>query len=147
MGAIDEAIKNNCYLIISHHPITFHSYKNITNDINSKRIRKIIQNKINCYSIHSNFDLNIKNGMTKLVLNKLMFKNIKNVSYFNEFKYKNIKYGTGIIFELNKKINIQNIYELAIKKLKLDEKKTALYNVIDFTKNYKYYAWEWEIGG
>lgn len=135
MGAIDLAIKNNANLILSHHPITFNSYKNITKDINSKRIRKIIRNGINCYSMHTNFDLNIEKGMTKLVLDKFTFKNIKNKYYFDEIKYNNKKYGIGIGFSLTKKIDIYNLYKEAIKSFNLDMNRTALYKFNDSVKN------------
>ena len=129
MGAINEAKKNACNLIISHHPLTFNSYKNITIDINSKRIKEAIKNNINLYSMHTNFDMNITKGMSKLVFDKLGFKNVKNISYIDELIYKKKKYGMGICFDLTKSIDIEELYYKAIKKLNLDDKKTTLYKV------------------
>ena len=134
MGAIEEAKDNNCNLIISHHPLTFNSYKNITIDINSKRIKEVIKNNINLYSMHTNFDMNLKYGMSKLVFDKLGFKNVKNISHIDEMIYKKKKYGMGICFELSKAIYIEDFYIKSIKNLELDDKKTSIYKVKDNVK-------------
>ena len=134
MGAIKEAKEKNCNLIISHHPLTFNSYKNITSDINSKRIKEVIKNNINLYSMHTNFDMNLKNGMSKLVFDKLGFKNAKNISHIDEIVYKKKKYGMGICFELNKPIDMDSLYNKTTKILGLDEKKTSIYKVKDNVK-------------
>ena len=129
MGAIKEAKDKNCNLIISHHPLTFNSYKNITLDINSKRIKEVIKNDINLYSMHTNFDMNINKGMSKLVFDKLGFKNVKNISHIDEIIYKKKKYAMGICFELSKSIDMDDFYNKAIKNLELDDKKTSIYKV------------------
>ena len=134
MGAIKEAINKKCNLIISHHPLTFNSYKNITIDINSKRIKEVIKNDINLYSIHTNFDMNINKGMSKLVFDKLGFKNVKNISHIDEIIYKKKKYGMGICFDSSKIVFIDDLYKDFIKKLNLDDKKTALYKIKDSIK-------------
>ena len=135
MEAIKLAKEYNCNLIISHHPLTFNSYKNITTDINSKRIKEVIKNNINVYSMHTNFDMNIDKGMAKLVFDKLDFKNVKNISHIEEFVYKKKKYGMGICFELPKAMHLDDIYNKSIKILELDDKKTALYKVKDNVKS------------
>ena len=134
MGSIKEAKDKNCNLIISHHPLTFNSYKNITTDINSLRIREVILNDINLYSMHTNFDMNIKKGMSKLVFDKLEFNNAKNISYIDEIIYKKKKYGMGICFELAKAIDMEGLYIKSLKKLELDDKRTALYKVKNSVK-------------
>lgn len=127
MGAINEAKNNGCNLIISHHPLTFNSYKNITSDTNSKRIKEVIKNDINLYSMHTNFDMNIEKGMSKLVIDSLKLKNISKKTCIDGIKYKNKKYGMGIGFTLKNKIDINTLYDIAIKNLGLDKDKTAIY--------------------
>lgn len=56
---VEQAIKSDCGLIISHHPMIFYPLKNIKN----KTIIKAIQNNIQIYSAHTNFD-KAKNGTT-----------------------------------------------------------------------------------
>lgn len=55
---IDYAIKNNCNLIITHHPAIFSPLKSITDeDYTSKLAIKCVQNNINVYSAHTNMDI------------------------------------------------------------------------------------------
>ena len=129
MGAINKAKEKNCNLIISHHPLTFNSYKDITTDINSKRIKEVIKNNINLYSIHTNFDMNINKGMSKLVFDEIGFKNIRKQYCINEIIYKKKKYGMGICFELSKSMDLDTLYSKALINLNIDNEKTSIYKV------------------
>tara|TARA_B100000886_G_scaffold336402_1_gene295123 strand:- start:377 stop:1480 length:1104 start_codon:yes stop_codon:yes gene_type:complete len=72
---VDEAIKKNCNLIISHHPILFKSINKINfSNWESRVIRKSIQNNINIYSLHTNLD-NISNGVNKKICDILKINN------------------------------------------------------------------------
>ncbi len=54
---VDQAIEQNCGLIISHHPFIFDGLKNI--DFSNPRgsmINLLVTNKINVYSCHTNLD-------------------------------------------------------------------------------------------
>lgn len=54
---IDFALKNNCNLIITHHPLIFSPLKHVTTDNGVEKIvYKLISNKISLYSAHTNFD-------------------------------------------------------------------------------------------
>jgi dinuclear metal center YbgI/SA1388 family protein len=54
---IDEAIRHNCNLIISHHPLIFKGLKRLTGDDYVQRCAiKAIQNNIAIYSAHTNLD-------------------------------------------------------------------------------------------
>ena len=56
-NVIEEAIENNCDLIISFHPIIFDGLKKVNNKNYVERvIAKAIKNNINIYSIHTNLD-------------------------------------------------------------------------------------------
>lgn len=55
---VDEAIENDAELIVSHHPILFNSFKQITNsDPAKERILKLIENRISVISMHTNLDI------------------------------------------------------------------------------------------
>ena len=54
---IDEAVKNGCQLIISHHPFIFTGLKSIDfSHACGKGIQKLIKNDISVYSAHTNLD-------------------------------------------------------------------------------------------
>lgn len=53
---VDEAIKKNMDMIITHHPFVFKPLKSIENDWIGKNIVKLIQNKITVYTCHTSFD-------------------------------------------------------------------------------------------
>lgn len=73
---IDEAIKKNCNLIISHHPIIFSGLKKITGkNYVQKAVIKAIKNDIALYAIHTNLD-NVINGVNGKIAAMLGLKNI-----------------------------------------------------------------------
>ncbi|NUM31216.1 MAG: Nif3-like dinuclear metal center hexameric protein [Bacteroidetes bacterium] len=77
-AVIDEAIKKQCNLIISHHPIIFKGLKKITgSNYIEKTILKAIQNGISIYAIHTNLDNVLQNGVNSKIAEKLMLKNLK----------------------------------------------------------------------
>ena len=56
-NVVDEAIENNCDLIISFHPIIFDGLKKVSNKNYVERVvTKAIKNNINIYAIHTNLD-------------------------------------------------------------------------------------------
>jgi len=74
---IDEAISNNCNLIISHHPIIFSPLKKINGKNYVERvIVKAIKHDISIYAIHTNLD-NVYNGVNSKIAEKLGLKNCK----------------------------------------------------------------------
>lgn len=74
---IEEAIKNNCNLIVAHHPILFSGLKKINGSNYVERtIIKAIQNNIAIYAAHTNLD-NVKQGVNKKLADKLGLKNLQ----------------------------------------------------------------------
>lgn len=72
---IDEAIRNNCNLIIAHHPIIFSGLKKINGyNYTERSIIKAIKNNIAIYACHTNLD-NVKLGVNKKIADKLGLKN------------------------------------------------------------------------
>ncbi len=54
--AIDEAIKNGCNLIITHHPVIFEPLKNV---LKGGIVYKLIENNISVISMHTNLDIGV----------------------------------------------------------------------------------------
>ena len=68
---IDEAIKNNCNLIIAHHPLIFGGINKLNgNNWVERTIIKAIKNDVAIYAIHTNLDNSIE-GVNKMMADKL----------------------------------------------------------------------------
>lgn len=56
--AIDKAAAADCQLILTHHPLLFSPVKSIRqDDFIGKRLLAIIENRMNYYAMHTNFDV------------------------------------------------------------------------------------------
>jgi dinuclear metal center YbgI/SA1388 family protein len=74
---IDEAMKVDANLIISHHPVIFNSIKKITGKTYPERIIiKAIKNNIAVYAAHTNLD-NIYEGVNYKICQKLGLSNLQ----------------------------------------------------------------------
>jgi dinuclear metal center YbgI/SA1388 family protein len=74
-SVLDEAIENNCNLIIAHHPIIFSGLKKLNGSTYTERvIIKAIKNNIAIYAVHTNLD-NSHNGVSYKIADKLGLKN------------------------------------------------------------------------
>lgn len=92
-NSVDEAIKNNTNIIISHHPFFFSTIKDIdTNSIRGKIIEKIIKNNINVYSFHTSLDLAF-NGVTQAIASKLEINDVFNLVDIYSIGDKKVGYG------------------------------------------------------
>ncbi len=70
---IEKAVELNVDMIITHHPLIFSPIKSINDsDFMGKKILLLTENKINCYAMHTNFD--IMGGMAELAADILGFK-------------------------------------------------------------------------
>ena len=77
---IKEAIKKQCNLIISHHPITITGIKKMVgNSIPIQIFREAILKNISIYSAHTNID-NLKEGISGILAKKLGLINTKVLS-------------------------------------------------------------------
>jgi len=77
-NVVDEAIDNNCNLIVSFHPIIFKGLKKITGKTYVERVViKAIQHNIAIFSIHTALD-NAINGVNSIICDQLGLKN-KNI--------------------------------------------------------------------
>jgi len=76
-AVVDEAIKTNCQVIISHHPIVFRGLKKFNSKTYVERVvEKAIRNNIALYAIHTNLD-NIMTGVNAKICETLGLKNCR----------------------------------------------------------------------
>ena len=55
---INHAIEKGADMIITHHPLIFSNLNRVVaNDYVGQRVMKLIENKIACYAMHTNFDI------------------------------------------------------------------------------------------
>ena len=74
-AVVDEAILNNCNLIIAHHPLIFSGIKQLTGKDETQRcIIKLIKNDIAVYAAHTNFD-NVIEGVNGKIADKIVLIN------------------------------------------------------------------------
>lgn len=74
---VDEAIANNCNLIIAHHPILFSGLKKLNgNNYIERTILKAIKNNIAIYAAHTNLD-NANGGVNYKIAEKIGLTNCK----------------------------------------------------------------------
>jgi len=75
---IDEALNQECQLIIAHHPLIFKPIKKINKDnYQGNLVYKAIMNNLNIYIMHTNLDIS-KNGLNDYLAD---FLEIKNTNY------------------------------------------------------------------
>ena len=74
-AVIDEAIENNCNLIVSFHPIIFKGLKKLTGKSYVERVvLKAIKHDINIFAIHTALD-NAKLGVNNIICDQLNLEN------------------------------------------------------------------------
>jgi len=79
-AVVNEAIANNCQLVISHHPIIFKGLKKFNGKTYVERVvEKAIKNSIAIYAIHTNLD-HIASGVNKWIADKLGLQNCRILS-------------------------------------------------------------------
>ncbi|MBU1373918.1 MAG: Nif3-like dinuclear metal center hexameric protein [Bacteroidetes bacterium] len=77
---VDEAIQQNCDIIISHHPIVFKGLKKLNgNNYVERVIIKAIENKIAIYAIHTNLD-SVLSGVNAKICEKIGLQNCQVLS-------------------------------------------------------------------
>jgi len=82
---IESAIKENCNLIITHHPLLYYPLKNLnfSKSSRAKMIEKLIKNNITLYSAHTNLDFT-KHGVSYQLAKRLLLKNIRFLKSLSE---------------------------------------------------------------
>jgi len=68
---LDEAVKNNCNLVLSHHPLIFSGIKSLTSNTDTERlVIRAIRDNIAVYALHTNLD-NHYEGVNSFLCSKL----------------------------------------------------------------------------
>ncbi|HRE67916.1 MAG TPA: Nif3-like dinuclear metal center hexameric protein [Cyclobacteriaceae bacterium] len=76
-AVVEEAIQQNCNLIVAHHPILFKGIKKLTGQNYVERtLLKAIQNNIAIYAIHTNLD-NVHMGVNRKIAERIGLTNLK----------------------------------------------------------------------
>ncbi len=101
---VEQAVKNNCDLIISHHPLIFSPLKCIKN----KAIIKAVQNNIQVYSAHTNFDKSSV-GTTEKLAEILGFGNLKEINEFVKYTIIETLKTENLLKLLKEKLNLKTI--------------------------------------
>lgn len=76
-AVVDEAIREGAKCIVSHHPFFFAPLKKLNlDDAKGRMIKKLIQNDIAVYSMHTNYDI-AKGGLNDYLCQLLKLENVK----------------------------------------------------------------------
>ena len=96
MNVVNEAIKKDCNVIITHHPLLFNPLKKINTDKdkNSILIEKLIKNDITLFSAHTNLDFT-KDGVSFELAKTLKLKNIRFLTNLKSLQYKLVIFVPG----------------------------------------------------
>jgi dinuclear metal center YbgI/SA1388 family protein len=93
---LDEAIANNCNLIIAHHPLIFSGIKRLTgNNYVQRIVQKAIKHDINLFAVHTNLD-NMRHGVNDRIAAKLGLINTKILAPVNNSLLKLYTYAPSI---------------------------------------------------
>ena len=86
---IESAIKENCNLIITHHPLLYYPLKNLdfSKSSRAKIIGKLIKNNITLYSAHTNLDFT-KHGVSYQLAKRLSLRKIRFLKNLSENQFK-----------------------------------------------------------
>lgn len=103
---VEEAMKENCQMIISHHPLIFKPISECTEEGYVGEIVSLLyKNDIALYSAHTSLDIAF-NGVNDALCKKLT---LKNVSLLGEFDVNGEAVACGRIGELKKPINKEEL--------------------------------------
>jgi len=89
MNVVNEAIKKDCNVIITHHPLLFNPLRKIDTDKdkNSLLIEKLIKHDITLFSAHTNLDFT-KDGVSFKLAKTLKLQNIRFLTNLKSIQYK-----------------------------------------------------------
>ncbi len=75
-SVVEEAIANDCNVIVAHHPIIFSGLKNLTgSNYIQKTIELAIKNDIAIVAMHTNLDNVFQNGVNQRIAQRLLLEN------------------------------------------------------------------------
>lgn len=75
---VAEAVKRNCNVVVSHHPIVFKGIKKFDHNYYvHQAVIDAIKHDVALYAIHTNLDNVLQNGVNQKIANKLMLEDIQ----------------------------------------------------------------------
>ena len=91
---VDEALRKDCNLIVSHHPLLFRGLKQISGaDYVQRCVIKALKNDIVIVSMHTNMD-NAKNGVNWKIAERL---GLQQCQFFAQKQVGDIEAGSGVV--------------------------------------------------
>jgi dinuclear metal center YbgI/SA1388 family protein len=115
-AVLDEAVAKKCGLIVTHHPLFFNALKKLdTVFFQSSLIVRLIDNRVNLYSAHTNLDKIFYDKLAKAI----GFNVIKPL-YPNPPSLEGIPAGFGALVELDTAAELEEILAKVKKSLNLD---------------------------
>lgn len=113
---IEDAIRAQVDLLITHHPLIFTPLKSVTDeDFISRRIVRLIQHDISYYAMHTNYDVL---GMAALAENVLELEDTEVLDVTMEQKER--QEGIGRVGSLSREMTLQECCAYVKEKLNLD---------------------------
>jgi len=101
---VDEAIADECNLIVAHHPLIFHKLSCVSDaDYVQRTVMKAIKNDIAIVAMHTNMD-NAKGGVNYKIAEKM---GMKDVDFFCKKTVDGIECGSGVIGTLAQKLSAE----------------------------------------
>jgi len=118
---VNEAIAQNCNLIVAHHPIIFKRISSINPDTDQgSLIYALIQNGINVLAVHTNLDA-AQNGVSFVLAGKLNLQNVRILSFHDEERSR----GYGCLGNLSSPVSQQDFLDLVCTHLGTDSVRFA----------------------
>lgn len=107
---IEQAKKQHCDFIISHHPLFFSEFKTVSaENIYQKILVEVVKNEIQIYSAHTNLD-KTKDGVNDILIKRLDIKRAKTIGdYVRAGSYPKAMSLDDFIMKLKLSLNTQNI--------------------------------------
>lgn len=112
---LEESIKRHVDLVICHHPLVFYPINNIsTQNTLSKKIVKLIQNKIALIALHLSLDM-VDNGVNSALGNKYNGKVLEHLQKVDD------KNGLGEIRQLDSEISFKELVKQSKEQFKYEQ--------------------------
>jgi dinuclear metal center YbgI/SA1388 family protein len=109
---LEEAIKLNCNLVISHHPIIFRGIKKFQGYYVGRTVAKAIKNDIAIYAIHTNLDNVLVNGVNERIAKKI---GLGQIHILSKKLNTSEEIGSGVIGHLDNPMNERDfLYHLKL---------------------------------
>ena len=114
--AIDYAIENDVDMIVTHHPMIFKGIKTIDySTVLGRKIIKLIENKINLYTLHTNLDSAL-DGLNDYLLKQLGIVEAKII----DENINGVNCGIGRFYRLEKHISIDEYIKIIKERFEIE---------------------------